>query len=149
MAKQENLNLTPDDLLDANLEDFLDAPEFTNAPAGVYSVLLGAMEIIEVNDTNAIKISATVIDVIELSDDTATPPEAGSELEAVYFIFDYPMEQGQFKVITAPLAEATGVSSLRELMEAVNGLECEVVTGIRVNKKYKKEYFEFKEFTIA
>lgn len=148
MSENNNVTLDPSTLLDMNLDAFKDAPEFTNPPAGAYAVVLSAMETKDLGGKNAICVKATVVETLQLNDATEEAPAQGTELEAVFFIFDYEMAQGHFKALTLPLAEALGVATLRELMEAVDGFECTAVTGLRANKKTEKVYFEFKEFLI-
>lgn len=125
-------------LLDANLADLADLPEFGTFPAGSHKVTI-KFEQKEVNNHPCIELQMTAIETLELSDPNAAPLKAGDQ-GSVLYMMDNEFGQGNFKKMIKPLAEATGHSNLRAVMEAANGMEVEVITKIRQNKDKTQSY---------
>lgn len=142
-----------DALLDANLDDLADLPEFANFPAGVHRCTL-SMEKKTINDKFAIEVKLTGIETVELSfPDTDKPITVGQVSNATFFL-DNEYGQGAFKKLVAPLAAALGVSSLRDIIDACAGTEVEAVTAYRLGKAKPGEterpvYFEIKKLTVV
>lgn len=137
-----------DALLDANLDDLADLPEFADFPAGVHRCTLAVSQK-SVNNKPAMEIKLTGIETVELSKPEEDKPiSAGQTSSALYFM-DNEFGQGQFKKLIAPVAASLGVGNLRELIESVAGTEVEAVTSFRKNKKTDDVYFEIKKLIVS
>lgn len=137
-----------DSILDANLDDLADLPEFASFPAGVHRCTVSLTKK-EINSKPAIEVKLTAIETVELSKpDEDKPVNAGQVSSAAYFL-DNEFGQGAFKKLVAPLAAALGVSSLRDLLEQAEGTEVEAVTAFRPNKKTGEKYFDIKKLIIV
>lgn len=128
------------DLLDANLDDLADLPEFGVFPAGVHKVVI-SWEQKTVNNHPSIELKMKAIETEELSNPEDTPLTAGAE-GSVLFMLDNEFGQGKLKQIIKPLAGATGQGQLRGIIEASNGMEVSVVTKVRQNKDKTQSYTE-------
>ena len=126
------------DLLDANLDDLADLPEFGVFPAGVHKVVI-SWEQKTVNNHPSIELKMKAIETEELSNPEDTPLTAGAE-GSVLFMLDNEFGQGKLKQIIKPLAGATGQGQLRGIIEASNGMEVSVVTKVRQNKDRTQSY---------
>lgn len=129
---------TLNDLLDANLDDLADLPEFGVFPAGVHKVVI-SWEQKTVNNHPSIELKMKAIETEELSNPEDTPLTAGDE-GSVLFMLDNEFGQGKLKQIIKPLAGATGQGQLRGIIEASNGMEVSVVTKVRQNKDKTQSY---------
>lgn len=125
-------------LLDANLDDLADLPEFGTFPAGSHLVTI-KFEEKEVNSHPCIELQMTAIETKELSNPADTPLKAGDQ-GSVLYMMDNEFGQGNFKKMIKPIAAATGQSNIRGVMEAANGMEVEVVTKVRQNKDKTQSY---------
>lgn len=125
-------------LLDANLDDLADLPEFGVFPAGAHKVCIKWEEKI-VNNHPCIELQMTAIETEELSNPEDTPLAPGAE-GSVLFMLDNEFGQGKLKQVAAPLAAATGESSLRGIINASSGMEVSVVTKVRMNKDKTQSY---------
>lgn len=125
-------------LLDANLDDLADLPEFGTYPAGSHKVTI-KFEEKEVNNHPCVELQMVAIETEELSDPTATPLAPGAQGSVLYML-DKEFGQGALKKTIKPLAAATGQSNLRAIMEAANGMEVTVITKIRQNKDKSQSY---------
>lgn len=137
-----------DSILDANLDDLADLPEFASFPAGVHRCTVSLTKK-EINSKPAIEVKLVAIETVELSKpEEDKPVNAGQVSSAAYFL-DNEFGQGAFKKLVAPLAASLGVSSLRELLEQAEGTEVEAVTAFRKNKKTGEEYFDIKKLIVS
>lgn len=149
MSQNQDFN----SLLDANLDDLADLPEFANFPAGVHRCTVDILQK-TINNKPAMEVKLTAIETVELSfAETDKPVNAGQTSSSAYFL-DNEFGQGAFKKLVAPLASALGVSSIRDLIDAVAGTEVEAVTSFRKGKAKAGEtdvpvYFEIKKLIIA
>lgn len=140
-------------LLDANLDDLADLPEFANFPAGVHSCTVDILQK-TINNKPAMEVKLTAIETVELSKpEEDKPVNAGQTSSSAYFL-DNEFGQGAFKKLVAPLASTLGVSSIRDLLEDVAGTKVEAVTSFRKGKAKPGEtdvpiYFEIKKLTIV
>lgn len=126
------------DLLDANLDDLADLPEFGVFPAGVHKVVISWEQKV-VNNHPSIELKMKAIETEELSNPEDTPLTAGAE-GSVLFMLDNEFGQGKLKQIIKPLAAVTGQSALRGIIEGSNGMEVSVVTKVRQNKDKTQSY---------
>ena len=142
-----------DSILDANLDDLSDLPEFANFPAGVHRCTVSMLQK-TINSKQAIEVTLTGIETVELSKPEEDKPiTAGQTSSAAYFM-DNEFGQGAFKKLVAPLAASLGVSSIRDLIEQCAGTECEAVTAFRMGKAKPGEtdrpvYFEIKKLIVV
>ena len=136
----DSVNTTSiDSLLDGTLDDLADVPEFKPFSAGAHKVII-KWHMKEISSKPVIMLNLTAVETVELKDATDAPIVAGDTTEVMFQLYTKdgrPNEiaQGQWKELLRPLAAHFGTKSNRETMDASNGAECLVVTGIRVNKK--------------
>ena len=141
-----------DSLLDANLDDLADLPEFASFPAGVHRATV-SMEKKEINGKLAIEVKLTGIETVELSNPEEDKPITAGQVSNAVFFLDNEFGQGAFKKLVAPLAAALGVASLRDIIDACAGTEVEAVTAYRKGKAKPGEtdrpvYFEIKKLIV-
>lgn len=142
-----------DSLLDANLEDLADLPEFSDFPAGVHRCTVAITQKV-INAKPAMEVKLTAIETVELSKpEEDKPVNAGQTSSSAYFL-DNEFGQGAFKKLVAPLAASLGVSSIRDLIDQVAGTEVEAVTAFRKGKVKPGEteapvYFEIKKLIVS
>ena len=125
-----------DNLLDATLDDLADIPSIQIFPAGAHKVTIG----FKIDDKkSAVQVGFTYIEPLELSDPTATAPEAGAK-NGLYIGLkkkdgtanEY--GQGTLKLIASAMKERFPGNSTREVLEAAEGAEVAIVTKIRYGK---------------
>lgn len=124
--------------LDASLDDIDDLPGFATLPTGAYSVVLvKGFEMKEVNGSKCIEMAMTVKGITELPEenleDGEAPPKEG-DIATMLFQMDNPTGAGLFKQAAAPVREATGANTLREVIEASKGMEFLAVVKRRKGK---------------
>ena len=125
-------------LLDANLDDLADLPEFGTYPPGSHKVTI-KFESKEVNNHACVELQMVAIETEELVNPADAPLKAGQQGSVLYML-DNEFGQGALKKLMVPLASATGQSSLRAIMDAANGMEVSVVTKVRQNKDKTQSY---------
>ena len=135
----ENTGINIDSLLDASLDDLADLPEFGTYPAGTHKVIL-QFEKKEINKHPAIELKMKAVETVELSNPTEDAPLSAGAEGNVLFMLDNEFSQGKLKNLLAALAAQFGGSSIREVMEAANGMEITVVTKVRQNKDKTASY---------
>lgn len=127
-------------LLDSNLDDIADLPEFGNFPAGVYTVEI-KWEEKKINDKAAVELGMKLLSVEELADPTETPPSDGSQTSVLYFL-DNEFGVGSLKATIKPLASHFGCASLRAAMEQSTGAQCLVTLSTKKSKKNPDQVFQ-------
>jgi len=140
-------NETLNALLDAQLEDLADLPEFKVFPPGTHrvSVTFGTKEI---NQHPAVEMKMKMIDTVELANVSDETPAPGDEC-GVAFMLDNEFGQGNLKQVMLPLAAACGTGSIGETIQAANGMEVTVTTGLRADKNDKdKKYMSIKSLMV-
>jgi len=148
-----NDNANFDSILDANLDDLADLPEFANFPAGVHRCTVSMLQK-TINSKPAIEVTLTGIETVELSKPEEDKPISAGQTSSSAYFMDNEFGQGAFKKLVAPLAGHLGVTSLREIIEQSAGTEVEAVTAFRMGKAKPGEtdrpvYFEIKKLIIA
>lgn len=140
-------------LLDASLDDMMDMPEWKNFPPGAYVVKPSIKQETKKNTkTNAmethITVGAKLISVKELADPNSVAPEVGSEAQ-VRYTWENEYGQGGLKNLLKPVAAATGLKKVPELLEAINTADSLIfVMGIRKGKaEAGKDTPEYQTFT--
>lgn len=141
-----------DALLDANLDDLADLPEFADFPAGVHRCTVGISKK-EINGKPYMEVKLTGVETVELSKPEEDKPISAGQTSSALYSLENEFGQGAFKKLVAPLAAHLGVSSIRELVEQVPGTEVEAVTSFRKGKAKPGEtevpmYFEIKKLII-
>lgn len=135
------------DLLDANLDDLADLPEFKPYPNGAHKVTI-KWEQKKVNDHPALELKLKAIETVELADASEQPLQAGAETSVLYML-DNEFGQGKLKEFIKPLAEHLGVTKIGQVVEQSNGMEVVVVTKIRQNKDKTQSYTDISKVTVA
>lgn len=134
-----------DDLLDSNLDDIADLPEFVTPPAGAYRATILGIEQKEIGTHPAFEAKFKLLETLELSDPNQAPVADGTET-SLAFMMDNEFGQGNFKKFISPIAENSGVSSIREAIGAAKGAEVMIVSKVRKGKKGTNqegnEYFD-------
>ena len=133
-------DITLDSMLDVSLDDIADLPEFLVLPAGAYRVTIN-FEAKKINEHPAVEAKIKVLEVLELSDPSATPPAAGAE-SSVAYMMDNEFGQGNFKKIVKPLCEHHGIGNIMQAVAASQGMEVMVVTKQRQNKDKTATYLD-------
>jgi hypothetical protein len=133
-------------LLDAQLDDLADLPEFGTYPAGTHKVSI-KWESKTVNNHPCIELQMRAIETVELANPTDAPLSAGSE-GSVLFMLDNEFGQGALKALMKPLAAETGQGSISGIIEATNGMEVTVVTNVRQNKDKSQSYTNVKKILL-
>lgn len=133
-------------LLDANLDDLADLPEFQVFPAGAHKVVI-SFESKEVNKHPCIEAKFKLLETLETSDPTAAPMAVGTEGSCLYMM-DNEFGMGNFKKTIKPFAAHLGVSSIRDAIEGANGMEVVIVTKVRQNKEKTQSYCEIVKVLI-
>ena len=136
-----------DNLLDANLEDLADLPEFTSFPAGVHKCTLSITQK-AINGKPMMEIKLTGIETVELAKPEEDKPINAGQVSSALYDLANEFGQGAFKRLVSPLAAHFGCSSLRDVIENAEGAEVEAVTSYRKSKKDGNEYFEIKKLMI-
>lgn len=138
----ENIN----DLLDANLDDLADLPEFGTYPAGTHKVIINWSSK-KINDNNAVELAMKAVETIELANPADTPLAPGAE-GSVLFMLNNEFGQGALKALMKVLAPVVGQGTISGIMEASNGMEVVVVTKVRQNKDKTQSYTDVKKILV-
>lgn len=137
-----------DSLLDANLDDLADLPEFSDFPAGVHRCTINISQK-AVNGKPAMEVKLTGIETVELSKPEEDKPINAGATSSSLFFMDNEFGQGAFKKLIAPLAASLGASSLREVVDQSSGMEVEAVTTFKHNKKNGQDYFTISKLIVG
>jgi CRISPR/Cas system CSM-associated protein Csm2 small subunit len=167
MANNElNPNATLDDLLDGTLDDLNDTPTFEPFRIGAHKVKI-SWEITSADKDNhkipVIKLNATLIEHMELTNPEDKAQEAGSKTNVSFWLKKVDegklvrndQGEGQWKDILASLRTGLNLpdtTTNREVMAATEGMEVMLVTDIRKVKSKDtgeiKEYGSFKQVAV-
>jgi hypothetical protein len=140
-------NTSIDSLLDMNLDDLADIPEFKVFPAGAYTCQIN-FEKKTIGTHPAIEAKLKMLSCVELADPAEVAPEVGTESSTAYML-DLEMGQGNFKKLMKPLQEHFQISRLPELLEASANAEVMVVTKIRQNKDKTQSYLDIVSLQVV
>lgn len=136
------------ELLDSNLDDLADLPEFKNIQPGVHKVSIGFGTKI-INDEKYVEVKVKLIETLELADPSGTPDEPGTESATIYNLSNE-FGQGGLKELCKPLGESLGETSLGKILQGAEGMEVTIVSTIRPDKKDKdRKYFGIKSLQVA
>ena len=134
------------DILDAQLDDLADLPEFGVFPVGAHRVTVEFAKK-EINGKKNVELSLTLIEHVELADPSAVPMSPGAKGSVLYSL-ENEFGQGKLKEILKPFAAALGTGSLRDTMEGAKGMEVTVVTKQRQNKDKTQTYLDVTKVII-
>jgi hypothetical protein len=147
-VEQNNLDLL-DSLLDKNLSDVEDLPEYLEqCPKGFYRLLVEKVEkkIVEVSVEGAsakvpaptIQFTYVIEEVLELADATAEPPKVGSKFnESVFFHKDADQAASVIKAKFEEVANAMGWANMKDLIQNLQGTS--IGAQVQTNKDKKKD----------
>lgn len=136
-----------DNLLDSTLDDLEDLPSFEPYPAGAHRVL-ASLNFKEINDKQCITLDFSLLESVELSNPQDTAPAENSTAN-VLFMLDNEYGRGNLKKCCLPFQVALGTNTIRETVEAVNDVECMIVTALRADKNDPdRKYLNIKEIAV-
>jgi len=136
-----------DSLLDATLDDLADLPEFKPFPVGAHRVL-ASFATKEINGKAAVELVFKYQEAVELADLQDAEPKAG-DTSGTVFMLDNEYGQGNLKKCALPFGAALGFSTIREIVEGVQDVECVVITSLRKDKTDPdKVYLVVKEIEV-
>lgn len=127
-----------DSILDQQLDDLEDLPEFKPFPTGTHRFTI-SFESKEVNKHPSVELKIVGIETVELANPEDTPLTAGDSTN-VLFMLDNEFGVGKLKAVLKPLSEHFGTKGVRDTMEAAKGCECLGVTKVRTNKDKTQAY---------
>jgi len=130
MSTNDNLA----NLLDMDLDDIADLPEFVVPPAGAYTARIKSIQAKNISDLTGVEAKFELLSTLELVDTTATPVANGTEC-SVFFNTSNEWGAGDLKNLLRPLAVHTGVTGVRGIMEVSAGVEVMIVTKVQTGKK--------------
>ena len=139
-------DLSLDSMLDVSLDDIADLPEFLVYPAGAYRVTVN-FDAKKINEHPSVETKLKMLEVLELSDPSATPPEVGAK-SSVAYMMDNEFGQGNFKKLVKPLCEHHGITNLAQVIAASQGMEVMVVTKQRMNKDKTQTYLDIVSLAV-
>ena len=147
------MNQDFDSLLDADLNDLADLPEFADFPAGVHRCTVDITKK-EINGKPMMEVKLTGIETVELAKPEEDKPISVGQTSSSLYDLTNEFAQGAFKNLIKPLAGALGVTSIREIVEQSNGYELEAVTAFRKGKAKPGEtevpvYFQIKKLIVS
>lgn len=107
-------------LLDKSLDEIEDLPSFEIPPSGSYIFkLTRAMK--KVNNKIAVEVTHEVMSCIEQNNPEDKPATPGDKFSVLFFLTGDPestrVSIGLLKRVVQPIAEATGVSNMRDLIK--------------------------------
>ena len=136
------------DLLDAQLDDLEDLPEFKPFNPGAHKVTATFAEK-EINGKQAVELGLKLIETLELSDPQLTPDAPGTSCSMAFFL-DNEFARGNLKKCAMPFGAALGYSTIREIVEGVKDVECLVLTTLRKDKNDPDRfYLNVKEIQVT
>lgn len=137
-----------DALLDLQLDDLKDLPEFKVYPAGTHIVTIEFDRKV-INEHPAIELKMKAVETEELANAADTPLATGDECN-VAFMLDNEFGQGKLKEVMMPLSAAFGTESIGATMAAAKGATCRITTKLRTDKNDKdKKYLDLKSIEVC
>lgn len=125
-------------LLDSNLDDLADLPEFVVPPAGAYTATI--LDVLEkkIGEHPAVEFKFKLDSTVELASATDAPVKDGTEC-GVAFMLDNEFGVGKLKAVLKPLQTAFGTTTARETMQQAKGAQIMLVTKVRSGKGDKAD----------
>lgn len=134
-------------LLDMQLDDLQDMPEFAPFPNGAHVATI-KFEHKEINSKPAIELTLTAVETQELENPAEDKPLVAGATTNILFMLDNEYGQGSLKEVLKPLATATGIGNVGQLFEAVNNMQALVVTKVRHDKKRDQNFTSIKSIAL-
>lgn len=148
MSEDNSVDSSADALLDATLEDLADLKSFEPWPDGTYSATVIDAGTKTVNKHPCFFFKLKLKSIVEMAEETETPPKEGDESEVLYML-DNEVGQGKLKKVAADVMAALSCSTLRELKDAIKSAEILVVCSRQYNKEKKRYYGDLQAMTLA
>lgn len=128
-----------DSLLDSQLDDLADMPEFKIYPAGAHRVIFN-WESKEINKKPAVEFKFRAVETMELVDPNKDAPLAqGDECNVLLILKNNDgakneFSEGTLKMVAKELQTSFGGSSIKETLDNAKDAEVVIVTKVRENK---------------
>lgn len=127
-----------DDILDMQLDDLADMPEFKPFPDGVHRVILNFKQE-PVNNIPSITIKLTAQETLEATNPDGNVVKQGDTTNILLMLKNKngstnEFSQGTLKMVLGALAPTLGTKGVSDTMAAAEGMEVAVVTKQRANK---------------
>jgi len=142
MAKQELNEEMLSTLLEMDIENLADKPEFPRLTTGTHLLTFRSTEFAANKHGYPMVTFVFTYDALLESEeaDAAAPVEEGSEFKFIFNLFKedgtpQAFAQGEMKLISVALAKAAGVSKIGELNEAAANMQVEITARAAVSKK--------------
>ena len=132
-------NMDMNDLLDMQLDDLEDMPEFKNFNPGAHKVT-ATFTTKKIAEKDAVELSLTMIETLELSDPQLEKDEPGTSCSSAFFL-DNEYARAALKACALPFGAALGLGTIREIVEGVKEVECLVLTSLREDKKNPGRFY--------
>jgi len=126
--------MSVENLLDANLDDLNDLPEFRHYPAGSYVARLTVSHSTNEAKELIIEAEVTLLEVAELAvptveaDGYEAPPEL-KDKSTKQFNLHNQFGEGNFKACFQAVKEHFGITSVRDIINACQGVDVLMVCG--------------------
>lgn len=135
-------------LLDDNLDDIPDLPDFGVPPKGAYRLRVDGFPYKTVNEKLCVEVQVVVLETRELADPNAIPPKVGMQVtELVWFHNDPVKAKGVLKKKLEAVGEEIGEGNLSKLMERATGMELFGTIDHRKDKEDKDKVYANIVFT--
>lgn len=148
-----------DTLLDRNLDDLADLPEFKTPDTGIYKLTVWAEPKV-INDKGAVIAKCTIVELVELADSTIPEEQRskpGDKFDVAFMLQDNSGEkndlgEGRLKDFVKPFAAHFGTQNVRAIVAGMNEANAVAITAQvqKVQRKSDKEKFDarIKDITI-
>ncbi len=136
-----------DSLLDSSIDDLADLPEFQVYPNGVHKVIVNFEQKV-VNKHPCVELKMAAVETIELADPTKDAPLLPGTESTVLFMLDNEFGQAKFKAVIKAFATYCGTTSIKDTIEAAQGMEVDVVCKVRQNKDKSQSYTDVTKVLI-
>lgn len=121
-----------DALLEGNLDDLAQVPEYVTFPAGSHKVLI-TWEMPTKDRPTTIGLKLSAVETLELNDSSASPLVPGY-MTTISFKMENQYGQSNYRKVITALSAHYGAGTNREIMEKSDGAECLVITSLRKGK---------------
>lgn len=126
------------DLLDGTIDDLADLKAFEPLPKGSYLLAIKWSRK-DINDMPALILDMSVIEVLELVDNSKEPPATGATTNIAFILKKKDggrneVSEGQLKEIVKVLAPVVGGATIGEIITNSEGAQIVATIGIRTSK---------------
>lgn len=155
MAEQDlslNDDSEIDDLLEANLEEIEDLPDYVTPPAGYYKLMVNVDKKKKMKEKTAVQLKFTIVETIQLNNEAETRVKEGSIFTQAFFP-DTSQEKANrwrwLKKAVKPYLEASGAPNLSACLDAMDGQVITGVVSLRWNDEKTMQYPQVDKLTPA